>query len=147
MGIQPTKMVGIMGKYRVTYFHHPGDRGIVIDESKRGAARWMSASQAAFLPMIHLMEFRFRQGFNMVLEFAFSGKVHWEMLFKENIDHNFLGTSNIIQLLVKATRLSLSFLRWQKAILQISGGLAAAQSRRELEVASVWEAGNDHCEI
>ena len=91
MEIQPTKMVGIIGTYRV---HHPGDRGIVIDESKRGAARWMSASQATFLPMIHLMEFRFRQGFNMVLEIAFSGKFHWEMLFKENIDHNFLGTSN-----------------------------------------------------
>lgn len=44
--------------------------------------------------MIQLMEFRFRQGLNMVLEMAFSGKFHWEMLFKENIDHHFLGTSN-----------------------------------------------------
>ena len=45
-----------------------------------------------------------------------------------------------VQFFVKASRLSPT--SWQ-----IPGGLAAAQNRRELEVASVWEAGNDRCEI
>ena len=77
----------------------------------------MSASQAAALQKTHDPtdgEKRFRQAFNMVLEMAFSGKFHWEMLVKENIDHNCLIFFGYIQLLVKATRLSLSFLRWQK---------------------------------
>ena len=85
-------MVGIMGKYVVTYWDHPGHPGIVIDGSKRGAARWMSASQAeilggqgmqcgskllttthdqpfvSFSPIVHLMELRSHLGFNMVPE-------------------------------------------------------------------------------